>query len=313
MLSIRKSSLVTAFLLLVSSVLILSRTSNFPDYNQYNLIISEGWFSIYGHREPLSYVFLKVMHEYSLDAFVYYGATFIISVFITLYIASRYDFYLRRTLIFFLLFNPLILISFQTPRQYLATFLILALMHVASPSKLFFAISSIFTHNITGAFGLAQYASMRNQSKKLIGKYLIIGLSGLGVLLVAKAFMQHYSIELFSQYLSYFQYQWPTVAGRYQTLLFILYALLFFVLRFNGKISIELIVYLFIFFLLILLFYFFHPLIHRFFAVFLSISFLIFLKNRYFVKNFFAVKLVTLVSVAVSYILFVGLGMFGYG
>ena len=144
---------------LVGSSIILVLGYNFPDYDSYsNYVYKENGYLRYV-QEPISAVFVYFVSILKLDTIYLFYFTWVFYFFSCLKVAdSLEDSFYKILFLFFLLFNPLSLILYQTPRFLLAiSFFYIAFLHLNKSIKksIFFLIFCFLSHNFLGLISLS--------------------------------------------------------------------------------------------------------------------------------------------------------------
>jgi hypothetical protein len=169
-----KSYLIYIFIYLILSTIILSKVNYFPDYANYDQYIINGTGSLRFRFEPINAFLMSIMNNLNFSAKEYYLLIWIISSFFLFLIPFIYG---RRYFIFsiFLLLNPINIIMFQTPRQFLAySFFVFALM-LSMKIKVLFLVFAILSHTISGFLSLF-IVSLMQFKKILFSISLLFGL-----------------------------------------------------------------------------------------------------------------------------------------
>lgn len=147
----KSSAIIYFFLYVLGSILILSNTHNFPDYYVYDAYIQKGTASIRFIFEPISALVMTTLHHAKLGAQAYYLFTWFFSstvLFLTVFfVGKRY-----LSFIVFLLFNPINIVMFQTPRQFLGFCFFVAVLMLSTKFKFkfLFSLFSLLSHSISG-------------------------------------------------------------------------------------------------------------------------------------------------------------------
>lgn len=138
------------FVYVLFTVLIFSRFSYFPDFDNYDMYIDTGKFRERFHLEPMSSVLMGLSSDYDLGAQGYYSLTWVVSsiiVFLVPFFFGKRYFILS---VFFLV-NPVSMILLQTPRQFLSYSIFILSFFVLSKFKvLLLLVFAFFAHNISG-------------------------------------------------------------------------------------------------------------------------------------------------------------------
>jgi hypothetical protein len=159
-----KSYKIYIFIYIILSVLILSKVNYFPDYANYDQYITNGTAGLRFSFEPVNAFLMTSMHNLNFSAKEYYWLVWVISSFFLFLIPFIYG---KRYFIFsiFLLLNPINIVMFQTPRQFLAySFFVFALM-LSMKIKILFLVLAILSHTISGFLSL--YIVFLMQFRKL--------------------------------------------------------------------------------------------------------------------------------------------------
>ena len=176
----KQSYIIYIVIYFLLSILLLNKILYFPDYSNYNQYIINGTAIVRFISEPISALFMNLLYQLNFGAKEYYTATWIISSIIVFIIPIVYG---KRYFIFsiFLLLNPITIILFQTPRQFLAYAIFILGIFIISKSKFLILILILLTHTITGL--LAIFLFFLSSIKRKYAIYILF--LGLLVLLYA--------------------------------------------------------------------------------------------------------------------------------
>jgi hypothetical protein len=147
-----KNYLIYLLIYIVLSYFVLSNVHYFPDYNTYDNYIVQGTAGLRFSEEPLSAYLMMIVHDLNYGAEIYYISLWIISsllLFITMHLL-----YGKRYLVFstLIMLNPISIIIFQTPRQFLSYILFVLALIVSFRLKIILAFLALFAHTISGLF-----------------------------------------------------------------------------------------------------------------------------------------------------------------
>lgn len=276
------------------SFFILNSIEFFPDYSNYEQYIYKGTYQLRFIYEPLTAVLMYYPEKYNWGALGYYYVVWFLGSVILFLIPLIHG---KRYIVFvvFVLFNPISIILFQTPRQFISFCFFVASIFFLLKIKSLLLFLSLFSHTISGVVSFA-FSILLWLNRKLFFISLI-----LGFILFWYVSNSHYSFYLAEEDVQ-------RGMGR-----LVYFSLMFFLLMFLSlnKPLFEKIVFssLFVF---VLILYNFTPYAGRLLPYFLVI-FSLYLFNSFSSKitNLVVISFL-LVSIALSFFIIL-LGAFGYG
>jgi hypothetical protein len=280
--------------LLLGSLFVISKIKYFPDYSNYDSMITSGsYLNRYISREPLSAGFMWLMSNIGWDAYGYYVLNWIVNTLIVIYISIRFHKKLWFTTAIFLLFNPLTIIAFQVPRHFTALSIFLLAIHLRGIPKWGAVISSILFQNIIGAF-----------------VFMMLFLKSFRVLtLIIGSILALACFYYVSTYFYAFHLELDTPRGRGQLTYTAIFLILYIVLMFKKRVDVA---FLFITFILMTLMYLLSAHTYRFFEVWLVIAYLSAIYNLRAADSIIIIRGFTFMSFLCS-VGIISFGLFGYG
>lgn len=134
------------------SILIVSRSPFFPDFLQYDWYVETDRYFRRFFIEPVSatLMWLSALGKWGAEGYyLFVWLTFVVTV---LVISVRHYPTIWFTVAMFLMFNPLTLVAYRTPRSFTALVAFLWVLHSKRVRRGIAVALSILSHNITGAF-----------------------------------------------------------------------------------------------------------------------------------------------------------------
>jgi hypothetical protein len=283
-----------AFILIIlMSLLLVSKSPNFFDYDTYDLMMETGAYFARYQREPVSMVTMYISGFLEEGALGYYLIVWVMYLLSVMFISFRYYKNLWFTVSMFLLFNPLIIMSFTVPRHFMAlTFLILAI-HLSRIRALLVLVLSVLVHNILGLFAL-YFVRLRMRSA-----FVRILLITFGVIL-----FYYFMVVVYPESMDLTKDQ-----GRGQAVYALLFFGVFYLLMFRKPLKYRFYIDGFFF---ILILYFINPIAYRFFSLWIIMTFLYMVSKLKKRDSFLLIRGFTFLSVSFSFFIVVT-GSYGYG
>lgn len=143
----------------IGSYILLTFGFNFPDYDSYNAYVIKGSGLFRFIKEPVSALLLQLISYLNLDVIFYFYIVWV-GYFFSCVKVIRFlkDDFIKFFFLLFLLFNPLSLLLYQTPRFLLAiSFLYIAFLYIKKSNKktFFYILLCFLSHNFLGALAFA--------------------------------------------------------------------------------------------------------------------------------------------------------------
>lgn len=180
-----------ALIYTLMSFFILSSVNNFPDFFNYDQYIRNGTYFPRFSREPFSMWLMQFSGTWNWGAQGYYYLCWILgSLFIFLIpilVGRRYV-----MLATFILINPVSLVLYQTPRQFLSFSLFTLSVFCAVRIKSVLLIASTLAHTVSGLVSIA-LSVLLGSDRKFFLLYLILG--SLAFFFIANEFYRFYLLE----------------------------------------------------------------------------------------------------------------------
>jgi len=158
---------------LFMSFFVLNSIEFFPDYSNYNQYIEKGTYQLRFLYEPFTALLMYYPEKYNWGALGYYYVVWFLSSAILFLIPMLYG---RRYIVFvvFILFNPITIVLFQTPRQFISfCFFVTSLFFLLKLKTLFLSLG-LLSHTISGFVSIS-FALLLSLKRRLFFISLIFG------------------------------------------------------------------------------------------------------------------------------------------
>lgn len=160
--------LVFSFLILV----VYRSYENFPDFHNYTQYIKSEAYFLRFRIEPISVLIMSISSKMKIGGGGYYVLTWLLASFLMMLIPLRYG---RRYLCFvtFVLLNPISLILYQTPRQFISFSIFVLSMFLIGKVKYIGIFFAMLAHTISGFLTLFFSNVIHYRAIKLFSAILI--------------------------------------------------------------------------------------------------------------------------------------------
>lgn len=285
---------VGTLLIVALSVLIVSRVAYFPDFLQYDWYVDSDRYFRRFFAEPVSATLMWMSALLKWGAAGYFLFIWLAFMTTVIVISVRHYPTLWFTVAMFLLFNPLTIVAYRTPRSFTAVVAFLWILHSKRVRRALAMALTVLSHNITGVF-VAGLMAVRRVGPLLQGLMFSVGI----------ALFYLISISQFAQYVLS-----DVARGRAQTLYAFTFLAVFMLLFFRKRV--EHYLYFVALFAFIVVAYALAPYAYRFFLLWLIWAFLFAAATLTGRDSRLILRAYVGLSVALSLSLVVT-GQFGYG
>ena len=280
-------------LIILMSSLVVGKSPNFFDYDNYDDMLETGSYVLRYQQEPISMVMMYLSTFLDEGAFGFYLIVWVLYLLSVVYLSLRYYAHIWFTASTFLLFNPLSIMAFLTPRHFLSLTLILLAIHLTRIRALLVLGSSVLAHFVLGVFALF-FVRLQKYSNFISFLLMFFGVASFYIFMV----------EMYPQLMEKGLDQ-----GRGQAIYGLIFLFIYYLVMFRKSVKFGFYITSYFF---ILILYLINPIAYRFFSLWIIMAFLYMVSNLKKKDSFLIIRGFTFLSVGLSAFI-VMTGMYGYG